>query len=198
MTCDQFWNGELTGLEHLDECRACAARFGQQERLATGLRALAAQMRRVEAPARVERNLIAGFRAQTQLSGVARPAPSWRTLGACAAAILVTAGLAFLVSRPYQPEPAVRLPKTATQLAAVELPAEYAFLEAEDANGFIPLANAAGVASNEPLDVVRLEVPLSTMMALGFTVTAERASERVQADFMLGEDGMARAVRFLN
>ena len=36
------------------------------------------------------------------------------------------------------------------------------------------------------------------MMAVGLTVNEERALERVQADVMLGADGLPRAVRFLD
>jgi hypothetical protein len=35
------------------------------------------------------------------------------------------------------------------------------------------------------------------MIALGFAVEEERESETVQADVVLGADGVARAVRFL-
>jgi len=36
------------------------------------------------------------------------------------------------------------------------------------------------------------------MIALGLEVSPERASELVPADIMLGPDGLARAVRFLD
>ena len=36
------------------------------------------------------------------------------------------------------------------------------------------------------------------MIELGFAVSAERAAERVEAEVMLGPDGLARAVRFLD
>jgi hypothetical protein len=36
------------------------------------------------------------------------------------------------------------------------------------------------------------------MIAMGYAVTADRADERVQADVVLGSDGLARAVRFVN
>ena len=45
---------------------------------------------------------------------------------------------------------------------------------------------------------MRVEVPRSTMMALGIAVSADRAGEPVQAEVMLGSDGLARAVRFLD
>jgi hypothetical protein len=35
------------------------------------------------------------------------------------------------------------------------------------------------------------------MVALGFEVPEDRAEESVEADVMLGADGVARAVRFL-
>jgi hypothetical protein len=35
------------------------------------------------------------------------------------------------------------------------------------------------------------------MIALGYTVEAERAQEKVEAEVVLGSDGLARAVRFL-
>jgi hypothetical protein len=36
------------------------------------------------------------------------------------------------------------------------------------------------------------------MIALGLDVSADRAEELVEADVMLGSNGMARAVRFLD
>jgi hypothetical protein len=36
------------------------------------------------------------------------------------------------------------------------------------------------------------------MIALGLEVSPERASEMVEADVMLGPDGLARAVRFVD
>jgi len=50
----------------------------------------------------------------------------------------------------------------------------------------------------EEVNLVRVELPRSSMIALGFTVSAERAAEPVEADVMLGLDGVARAVRFVN
>ena len=41
------------------------------QRLAAGLHAVGAQMRRVEAPARVERRLVSAFRAHAELGGYA-------------------------------------------------------------------------------------------------------------------------------
>jgi hypothetical protein len=78
----------------------------------------------------------------------------------------------------------------AIELAAVQQPADY--------DGFIPLPNSAGVAADEDdVNLVRVEVPRSAMIALGIDVSADRAEELVEADVMLGSNGVARAVRFL-
>jgi hypothetical protein len=64
--------------------------------------------------------------------------------------------------------------------------------------GFITLPNAGRLADNEEVNLVRVEVPRSAMIALGLEVSPERATELVAADVMLGPDGLARAVRFLD
>ena len=71
-------------------------------------------------------------------------------------------------------------------------------LAGEDAGAFIPLPNADRLPQDENLNVVRVEVPRSAMIALGYSVTADRAAERVRADVLMGSDGLARAVRFLD
>ena len=63
---------------------------------------------------------------------------------------------------------------------------------------FIPLLDAEELETSDEVDVVRVEVPRSAMAALGFVVSAERASERVEADVAIGPDGLARAVRFVD
>jgi hypothetical protein len=69
----------------------------------------------------------------------------------------------------------------------------------EDSDGFIPLPNSAGVAADgDEVNLVRMEVPRSAMIALGLDVSADRAEELVEADVMLGSNGIARAVRFLD
>jgi hypothetical protein len=46
-------------------------------------------------------------------------------------------------------------------------------------------------------EVVRMEVPRSTLTLFGLPMDVRRASVPVQADVLFGEDGMAHAVRFV-
>ena len=45
--------------------------------------------------------------------------------------------------------------------------------------------------------VVRVRVPRTAMLQFGLPINENRASELVKADVVLGEDGLARAIRFV-
>jgi len=198
MNCQEFWNTmpELGDADrrHLDDCAACAARMARERELAEGLRAMAASDQRIAAPARVEARLTAAFRAQNGLPARSRgrfgwaPALQW----AAAAAAVIAIGL-FMV-RVRQPE---AKPPAAARGVEMAMTWSAAGSQADD-DGFIPLPNAAKLADTEDVNVVRVEMPRSAMMAVGIEVSPERAEELVQADVMLGPDGLARAVRFLD
>jgi hypothetical protein len=208
MNCQEFWNtmpelacDRVVGhFEHLHECSACAALLNRQRALASGLRLVAAELRRVEAPARVEARLTAAFLGQAGLAP-RRPVSRWWVPVATWASAAAVIALALFLARGRQPapEPAHRTAPGNVQLAAVEPPPDVEVPgESFGADtDFIPLPNAARIEPNEDLNLVRLEVPRSAMIALGFAVSEDRASESVEAEVVLGADGLARAVRFL-
>jgi anti-sigma factor RsiW len=199
MNCQEFWNtipelGDCEGSRHLLDCPACAARMSRHRELEAGFRAVAAGFRRVEAPPRVEARLRSAFRRQAG-SEFRAPSRRWIPVVTWAAAFAAMIALAVFLVRPRQPE-AARPP--------VQRTIELAMLQPQaDSDGFIPLPNAAGLASGDAADeddvnLVRVEVPRSAMIALGLDVSADRAEELVAADVMLGSNGIARAVRFLD
>jgi hypothetical protein len=197
MNCQEFWDGELNSLDHLENCPNCAARWEHHERLSVGLHVLGAQMRKVEAPARLERRLVSAYRAHSELAGMPRRT-AWLAVGTWAAALAATAVLAVFLVRGHQPERTHKLTRSVTQLAAVEVPADLTNLPEQDGLGaFMTLPDAEDLAPNEAINLVRVELPRSSMIALGFAVSEEREAETVEADVMLGADGVARAVRFL-
>jgi hypothetical protein len=55
----------------------------------------------------------------------------------------------------------------------------------------------AGFAQSEGVHLVRVELPRSALASFGIPVNADRAGGRVKADVLLGEDGTARAIRFV-
>jgi hypothetical protein len=211
MNCQEFWNAmpqsadaaALTNQEHLAHCPNCAARLRNQLALKRGLRAVAGQLSRVEAPARVEANLRAAFRAHSGTepgsSRSTRARAHWIPVLTWATAAAALLAVALFLVRGRQPE-IVPPASHGVQLAMAGMPAD---IETEGGSqagesGFIPLPNAAQIGPNEEVNLVRVEVPRSAMIALGYDIKPEEASQSVQADVMLGNDGLARAVRFLD
>jgi hypothetical protein len=65
------------------------------------------------------------------------------------------------------------------------------------ATDFIPLTYGASLSGTDGGHVVRVELPRTAMAQFGLPVNAERSAEPVKADVLLGEDGLARAIRFV-
>jgi hypothetical protein len=80
---------------------------------------------------------------------------------------------------------------------AVRRNATAMFPEAEVATSFYSLVEEGELVPLESGRVVRIEVPASALIALGLPITAESKDRPVQADLVLGQDGLARAIRFL-
>jgi hypothetical protein len=68
---------------------------------------------------------------------------------------------------------------------------------AEIATDFIPLVQGGQFGQAEGGHLVRVELPRSAMASFGLPVNYERADGRVKADVLLGDDGIARAIRFV-
>ncbi|HYP00739.1 MAG TPA: hypothetical protein VER76_11155 [Pyrinomonadaceae bacterium] len=70
--------------------------------------------------------------------------------------------------------------------------------EPESMTDFISLV--ADATPTTPLDggqLVRVQVPRAALASMGLPLNAERGSEPVQADVLVGNDGLARAIRFV-
>jgi hypothetical protein len=203
MTCQEFWSRmrELPGLlppaegthadsslmEHVQACLSCTGLMEQQRALHAGLKRMAAEQAGLRAPAHVEATLLRHFRAgRAQHPG--RAALAWLTAfrGRTLAAVLATAVLAVVLIS-YR-GPLSRLLPSST-------------IEVEDAgyldSGFVPLPSAGGGAPNTEAAVVRVEMPSSTLVALGVPVADQATGGTVEAELLLGPGGMPQAVRVI-
>jgi hypothetical protein len=75
-------------------------------------------------------------------------------------------------------------------------PVEHAAPE-EIATSFISLTQGYTLPMSEGGQVVRVELPRSALASFGLPVNAQRLNEPVKADVVLGNDGIARAIRFV-
>jgi hypothetical protein len=212
MNCEEFWNDVPAAADdetrqadwsgHLRDCAHCAEIVRRQDAVAASLRDVGSGLRRVGAPARLERSLLAAFRTETGCvpRRNRRQGGIWLMAWASAAAVLVLAAVLLVRNlEPDTPAAPVERPGPAQQGPQwASLPAPAGENEADAGDGFVALPGAAGAVRNEDLNVVRLEVPRSRLVALGFLADSDRAAaETVEAEVALGPDGLARAVRFV-
>jgi hypothetical protein len=62
---------------------------------------------------------------------------------------------------------------------------------------FLPLVQALDSQPLESGQLIRVEMPRSTLASFGLPINPERANVPVKADVLLAEDGSARAIRFV-
>jgi hypothetical protein len=69
--------------------------------------------------------------------------------------------------------------------------------DSEAMTGFIPLTYLTRSTAIESGQVMRVRVPLSAFISLGVPVNTQHADELVNAELVVGDDGVMRAVRLL-
>lgn len=144
-------------------------------RLADALDELRRDEARVETPPHVEAAVLAAWdQAHTQ---AANRRGAWHNVAAVAAAATLAIGLAQL-GRQLE-----RLTKTAVQ---------------QPSNSRTLLLVGEPILQGEPVRMVRMRVPASTLTGLGVRPVAGMAGEHVDVDVIVGEDGVARAIRVGN
>ena len=67
----------------------------------------------------------------------------------------------------------------------------------EIATDFIPLGDANTLVLQDGGQIIRVKLPRSTLIRFGFPVNMDRYNENVKADVIVGVDGLARAIRFV-
>ena len=70
--------------------------------------------------------------------------------------------------------------------------------ETEVLSDFIPLASGLNQTPIESGHLVRVRMPRSALTTFGLPMNIDRANESIKADVLIGDDGVARAIRFAN
>ena len=148
----------------------------QNANLQQALRHLAATLPRQACPA-TEQRLRAAFRARHKPSP--RAWTYWTTAAACLA-LAFAIFWEFHLRRPSQSNPA----STDTYASATA--------------GFIPLPYGQSDVPLEQAVIVRVRLQPSEWGPLGVPVSANKTTETISADLLIGQDGVARAVRLVS
>jgi hypothetical protein len=183
----------------------------------TRLAQLREEMADFDAPPRVKPAVMHAFRASA--AKPRRPRTLWwAAIAACAAGL--AAGLYWLprgeevppvappsiaaVMRPPVLERVPDVPQRAVKarvrlrVVARRHAAPHAPPPQGIATDFLALPYAPPLDPGDGGQVVRVRLPRAAMRIVGLPVNEDRWYERVPADVVLGQDGIARAVRFVN
>ena len=213
---------------HAQNCQRCAARLAEERRLTEALRVIAEEDEEFQASLGVEARLRDQFRRTHSAPRRAAVRWAWAAGGAIAAGLALLALLTQArppVRETAEVPPAEVAPITrletpeAPRLARVDPPktmmddtgvqralptrrgtapvSEGPLVTREVTTQFLPLG-AGLIDASERTQVVRISVPKTALLAMGLPVKMERLDEKVQADVLLGEDGTARAIRFVS
>ncbi len=184
----------------------------REEMIAQRLAELRGSMGDFEAPASIRPVVLEAFRASR------RRGPAvfyrWGAIAACAA--LLAAGLYWAWGRtaraPVARVPVVNAPAVvrnfvppapehvvarATRPLRRRVSPSRSPVPQELATSFFALPYAAPLSPEDGGQVVRVTLPRSAMSSVGLPVNEDRWYDRVPADVVLGQDGIARAVRFV-
>ena len=63
--------------------------------------------------------------------------------------------------------------------------------------GFVPIPSAAGLPDFESGEIVRMGIEVTALPNYGLEIPSG-AQATIQADFLVGQDGQARAIRLVN
>jgi hypothetical protein len=163
-----------------------------------GLRALAAEEPR-QAPRHVETYLMSAFRRRAGR----RRVQAWATaagVGVIAAAVAAVLWVAqpILKRAPVSGHISDRSVASAPAIGDSAAQVQYAVIRSDDvASTFYPLPEADALPPLETAMVVRVRLPLSSLQLMGFPVSEEAEADPVEADVLLGQDGLARGVRLI-
>jgi hypothetical protein len=96
--------------------------------------------------------------------------------------------VAFEVAQPAASSPSGRAPRQRVRNR---------LKQAEVVTEFFPLLEGDDLDSLESGQIVRVELSGAALLAVGLPFDAARAGESVKADLVVGDDGLARAIRFV-
>ena len=153
------------------------------------LRALAEGDREKEAPPEVEVRLRAAFRRKYRRR-------IWPYFAAAMAAGLASFFVRVPKSQTMEiavvtpPAPALKAVKTAPPRVVHRKPTQEVVTE------FYPLMEDP--PPFERGELLRVSLPAAAMRSVGVPVSEDRLGEMVQADVLVGQEGLARAIRFVN
>jgi hypothetical protein len=157
---------------HLASCAECSARFARLRAVSGAIEDYSAGLSDAQPAGGCRHALVAAMKKRP--AAVSKAALSALAIAAC---LVLAVGISFLVSK------APGRPGNPRQIAT---------------DDFIALPYSDEDLSGEGAVVLQVELPRSAVALAGIPVGDGPSNGRVKAEVMVGADGLARAIRFLN
>jgi hypothetical protein len=154
------------------------------------LQKLAESDREREAPAAVEARLRAAFRKRHKR--LIWPYFALAAMAAAVALFINTRAKVQTMEIAVVTPPVVNVP---VARVAVSQPVRRRPVPKEIVTDFFPLMEDA--QPFERGELLRVSLPASAMRSVGLPVSEDRLADTIQADVLVGEEGLARAIRFV-
>jgi hypothetical protein len=197
--------GAVMARFHAETCQACATRLAEARLLAQALKETAEGSRGLEASGAMEESLTEAFREyhrglERSRYRVKRLRLRWAEWMAVAAAVAALAmvgawnfsrGHANNATKVETNPPAIAANASGSSQQAV--PVATAAMDSD----FVPVPYGEGLSADEAGLVVRVSLTRSALGSLGYPVDEMNGGDVVQADLLVGEDGLPRAVRLV-
>ena len=180
-----------SALEHTRECRECGIRLTNERMLSAGLGMLADEHSDLVPPPALQAALMAKY--QQQFARRQKVRTLWRAVAAAAACLaLVTLGPLVTRGKLQSIASETRTPEL------IALDADSTSADATTTDPFIAIPYAEPLAPYERAELQRVKLTRGTLLAMGLPTDVPDADEPMNAELMVGEDGIPRAVRILN
>lgn len=198
----------------------------RESRVIAALKALADNDRQRTAPSSVEATLAQAFRAHAKRRA-SRTKQAISLAAACTLAAAAAIVIVVMANRPRQIAPAPLVRVTTTSSPAVQTPeamqsgtraaaavpgrrirppvSKHARRLVQNVaeersrrelvTVFFPLMDPAPPMGHG--EILRVQVPAAAMRSVGLPVSEDHLADRIQADVLVGEEGLPRAIRFV-
>jgi hypothetical protein len=166
---------------HLESCAKCAAEWQSEQELTAAFSHLRASSARASASPAVRAAVTRVFPAVSAALPANPPRFDWRQFPALAALLVVAIAAGWLLSRAKAPAAPARSARVAQPLYT----------------DFFPLSGVA-LDRHEAAQVIRIRLRRGEMRRFGLPVSEALERAPVEADVVIGQDGVARAIRFVS
>ncbi len=178
------------------------SRMSEKNRWEAAVSRMAAESRNAAPSPDLEALLLGEF-DRTRRNRRVRP---FLAVGAAAAAVAglwfvrpqPAASLQISLAKPEAPWSALAGPQIAAPRVSEPAPARSPIRPVPAEQPFFPIPYVTPLDPYERAEVVRMELPVSALIAAGVPIDTDDAGANVQADVVVGQDGRARAVRLVS